>query len=315
MGGAVTASSLSGVWEISRTRVAIFLIAAAVLVVGTWVIGKIAKDTSAGSRKSFVLQLIEGADGRLSTSKAQAFVWTIVAVYGLLEVFIERFLAGDSSADQTIPLNLLIAMGFSATTMTAAKGITVAYVTNGLVDKAMPTQTKPGDATARPIGGLVTDDDGVPDLSKIQMLAFTAIAVMVYFVRLACPETGPQLVDIEPALMVLMGLSQGAYLGKKLTTTQAPRVKGLSPASGVAGIAVVVSGSSLGDTQADSVLHLDGIPVDTTLWTDTAVTFAVPQVRGPGLAWKNGDRVSVSLTVNGRVVPSPIAFVYTAPAP
>jgi hypothetical protein len=269
------------------------------------VIGVAAKDRK--SQRWFVGQLVEGADRRLSTSKCQAVAWTAVAVFGVVEVFVERLLAGTSTSDPTIPVNLLIAMGFSAATMTAAKGITVSYVDSGLVNK--------GTSRAAPSkGGLVSDDDGVPDLSKIQMLAFTVIAVVVYVVRMSLQEKEPaEMVDIEPALMVLMGLSQGAYIGKKLTTTASPRVSGLSPATGKAGDTVTLAGLNFGDEQDGGLVSIDGTPVaDIKSWSDRKIEFKLPAERSPTVAWKDGDRATLVLVANGREATAPSQFVYSS---
>ena len=63
----------------------------------------------------------------------------------------------------------------------------MSYVERGVVDRPaapVPSAGTPSD-TPRPAGGILTDDDGAADLSKVQIVAFTMIAVLVYIVRLA----------------------------------------------------------------------------------------------------------------------------------
>jgi hypothetical protein len=189
--------------------------------------------------------LVRGADGRPSTSKAQWWIWTAVVIFGYVAVFVERWLRGDPSAGIEVPHNLLLAMGFSATTMAVAKGITTTYVARGMVDRpAAPVARAATPAgAAQPAGGILTDDDGATDLSKVQIVAFTAIAVLVYVVRLATQgdaATLPVMVDIDPALMTLMGLSHAGYLGAKIATRDAAapaadhgRAHTASPGTGV----------------------------------------------------------------------------------
>lgn len=156
--------------------------------------------------------LIDGIDGRPSTSKAQWWIWTAVAIFGYVAVFVERWLRGDPSAGLLVPQNVFLVLGFSGSTVVIAKAVTTAHVRRGVVDKTR---------TSNDLGGLLTDDDGVPDLSKVQQLAFTAIAVVVYLVRLATQgdaHTLPVMIDIDTSLMVLMGLSHGGYLGAKIAT-------------------------------------------------------------------------------------------------
>src|SRR5450759_4910177 len=115
-------------------------------------------------------RLYEGADGRPSSSKFQFFLWTIVVLFAYVSIFAARYGTPQQQAVNQIPRNVLIAMGLSVTTLVAAKGITSSYVSSGQLQKPA-NQGK---------GGLFTDDDGYSDLSKIQMLAWTLVALAVY---------------------------------------------------------------------------------------------------------------------------------------
>ncbi len=95
------------------------------------------------SRTWDVLKLAEGADGKISSSKFQWLVWTIVALFSYAAIFAARIKFGIYATTLSIPPHLLISMGLSTTTMAAAKG-----GTDGIVP-------------------LFNDDDGIPDLSKI----------------------------------------------------------------------------------------------------------------------------------------------------
>jgi hypothetical protein len=307
-----SASVIATPWELSSVRLGAFGIAVGLICLGLLALGFLANDQpNAVSKRLFLARLISGADGRLSTSKFQAVLWTLVAVFAFLEVFAERLLLGMTVADSTIPTNMLIAMGLTAATMTAAKGITVSYVGNGLVNKSAPTRMQLDDGRPK-FGGLVTDDDGAPDLSKLQMLAFTTIAVIVYILRMALPEKAtPELADIEPALMVLMGLSQGAYIGKKLTTTDTPRITGISPAIGKVGEKITLTGICFGDEQQGNTVHVDGTPIPASLsWSDKKIEFKLPPERAPGMPWSDGDRATVVVVANGRESAAPVQLVF-----
>jgi hypothetical protein len=109
----------------------------------------------------------------------------------------------------------------SAMTLTAAKGVTVGYVNSGRL-------TKPAAVTAadRSISRLLTDDSGHPDLTKIQMMAWTVLTGAIYLSRVMQLTYANihrdadllQMPDIDKSLMLLMGLGQGTYLGKKVTS-------------------------------------------------------------------------------------------------
>src|SRR3712207_5582499 len=74
------------------------------------------------------LALVEGADKRPSTSKFQWWLWTVVVAFAYTLVYAARAWRGNFAVIDDIPPNLLIVMGLSAATMTAAKGITVGYI-------------------------------------------------------------------------------------------------------------------------------------------------------------------------------------------
>ena len=257
-----------------------------------------------------VLALAEGADGRLSTSKFQVLLWTIVVLYGYFVVEAARFLRGNFDALDKIPPNVLIALGFTIGTATLAKGITTSFISGGRIKKNP-------DPTSGP-GTLVADDDGAPDLSKAQLLAWTFLALVVYVVRVfyELRLKTPQLPDIDATLMVLMGLGQGAYIGKKLTTTSTPRLGELNPAQGPPGTAVTITGVALGGKDESTRVRLDDVslpaPADRTNWDDDHIVFTIPLQHPKGTPWAAGDTVKVRVVTNGHTSANALTFTVTA---
>jgi len=154
----------------------------------------------------------------MSTSKFQWILWTIVALFSYVVIFVVRAKLGIFDS-LIVPNNLIITMGISITTMAAAKGITVNYLNNKKI-----TQNSATNANTQGILALFNDDDGLPDLSKIQMLAWTVIAIAVYLFQLNyqiknSAASSLSLPDIDTTLMALMGLGQAGYLGKKIVST------------------------------------------------------------------------------------------------
>ncbi len=162
-----------------------------------------------------IWKLVKGADGPSSTSKFQWAVWLVVILFAYTVLWVLRARAGDYSAITTVPRNLLIVLGFSTATAAAAKGITVGYVQSGRISKAAAAQ---GDA-----GGILQDDTGYPDLTKIQMIGFTFIAVGIFLAtfihEIHTNSFATGLPNIDSSLLVLMGLSQGGYVGQKLVSS------------------------------------------------------------------------------------------------
>jgi hypothetical protein len=263
-----------------------------------------------GSANPF--HLVMGADGRLSASKFQFFVWTGVIVF----VYVLLFGSMDDKHREilsSIPTNVLLVMGFSVTTAVGAKGITVSYLNSGQIAKSVSSQAG-GDAS---LSGLVShDDSNTPDLTKLQMLIWTGIATAVYLYHVhqnlhgiaTCslaanpPDPLCKFPDIDQTLMVLMGISQGAYLGNKLVTAGGPQVTGLSPSAGLPGSDATISGQSLGASQNGSVILINGqdARVAATSWTDSAVHFTVPPKRPDGTPWLPEEKVTIAVLINGQ---------------
>jgi hypothetical protein len=260
-----------------------------------------------------VAKLYEGADGRASASKLQWFLWTVTVLYSYVVIFAARAMHGSYEPISDIPANVLLAMGFSATTMATAKGITASYVLNGKIQK--PTASVDGNTETANKSNMFLDESGFPELSKIQMLVWTAIAVVIYLFSTYNAVRHDQttaLPDIDGALMVLMGLGQGAYLGKKLTTSDQARLTGLSTGGGACGEEVTINGESFGDSQSGSLVTFNGkpIPTDASLtWTDTSVSFKIPG-RIPGFAElpASGAAVAIGLIVGGRASANTLPF-------
>lgn len=65
--------------------------------------------------------IVEGADGRPSTSKFQWTLRTAVILFSYSAIYFARAAMGSWEALPNIPANILIVLGFSTTTMVVAK--------------------------------------------------------------------------------------------------------------------------------------------------------------------------------------------------
>jgi hypothetical protein len=205
-------------------------------------------------------------------------------------------------------------MGLSAGTFVAAKAITSTQVeskevlkpTLEEVRKAAPSET-PKSVTNPGMAALFLDDGGVLDTSKIQLVAWTILGVGTYLLSLGdaiAASATPALPDINPALMALMGLGQGAYLGKKLVTKDTPTLTGLSVREGDAThpTRVTLIGNAFGADQSGSQISFNGVPIVATnvTWGDKEIQFDMPPRREDGQPWRAGDKVEVGLVIGGR---------------
>ena len=229
-------------------------------------------------------ELVNGFDGFGSTSKLQWFLWLVVIIFAYTALWVLRAEQSDWSALNKIPVNVLTVLGFSTGTAAVAKGITSGYVQTAKVTKPGPPQVG---ATAANTGGIFQDDSGAPELAKIQMMGFTIIAIGIFLAtvihQIVTDDISAGVPDIDSSLLVLMGISQGGYLGKKLVTFGTPTLYTPDPARAAPGTPVTLPGANLGTA---GQLTMNGTPIPTTSWSAASIGFSVPTVNPVGdAAW------------------------------
>ncbi len=227
--------------------------------------------------------LARGHNTELSTSLLQFWIFTLVTVFAYVVVFSARIIATGldkpfpSAPD--IPINLLVLMGFSVVTVSGSKGITVSYLQENKTSKD-------------DMSNLVKNRDGDTDLTKVQMLIWTLIAAVVYVVKVIrfveaqeFIATELMLPDIDGSLLVLMGVSQGGYIGGKLVgkTLPLPVIEDILPKKASTGETVSILGINFGKDDKNNALIIKTQDKELVLpstaileWTDTKINFTVP---------------------------------------
>ncbi len=241
-------------------------------------------------RKKFgYLQVIIGADGRISTSKSVVALWTLVFAMALVQLTGMTVFTGLSAQEAFGGdwNSFLLLLGGPFASAVAAKGITVAQVSS---DPTAKSGTLAAGATAVPTtvqttqtpsaADLVTDDGGTTSLPDTQYVVFSLVAIL-YFVgafihnifRFAygAAESNVTLPDIPPALLGLTSLSALTYVGHKAVRDQGLRVVTMLPNP-------VVHGGSL-------IIALVNLPATATV-DNTSVTYrsadGTETTRAPG---------------------------------
>ncbi len=229
--------------------------------------------------------LAQGYNGNPSTSQLQFLLFTVLTVFAYVTAAGGRIAHGDLAGLPAIPLNLLILMGLSVVTAATSKGITISY----LAQKRLPS----GDRSTA-----VANREGATDLTKVQMLTWTLIAAGIYlsqFIGFINAEGHLQgavaLPDVDGALLVLVGASQGGYVaGKLVAGTAGPIIERLVPSSVQVGGSMNILGLAFGNDKDGSSVILTGPGgqehnvASVTDWKDTKIVFSVPGL-APG-AWK-----------------------------
>ncbi|MBV9718355.1 MAG: hypothetical protein JOZ77_03495 [Candidatus Eremiobacteraeota bacterium] len=244
-----------------------------------------------------------GEDGRLSSSKFQFLLWTLPIIFVFVDLTLAR---GKLPAIYNLPMNVMLALGLSLSTMVGAKGIIVSYIANNKISKAslLTVSDRTGKAVEPPINlaDLVQTDQGLPDLTKAQMLAWTVVAIGVFLYRfgvdfksyVGCQPNDPNCLpfpDIDTALMVLMGLGQGAYIGGKLVSASPPEIDTMTVKAVPTSIAVTLGGKNLNSGS----IAVNGVAASKIDWKDdgTTGTATFPNPLA-GTTIKSGDTVEVT---------------------
>lgn len=274
-------------------------------------------------------KLVIGADGRPSTSKLKPFLWTAVVVFSYAALYAARTKKGYIEAIAEVPVSLLMAIGFDAATLVAAKSITESQIANRQIEKPPPADpsakkesaTVDTQANDGP-GAVFQDDKGFPDLAKIQTVTWTVFAIVIYLITVNSvlielggdkvpyfsptgQALGPRygLPEIAPALMVLIGLGNAAYLGKKLVTTDTPVLTAMALARNGTKSEITLTGVALGATQNGSRIIVNDKEIDVVplQWSNQGVKFNLPD-KNPenGSDWVSGQTVRIGLFVRGQ---------------
>ncbi len=155
--------------------------------------------------------LLRTADGRMSVSLTQAFLWTLAVGGSVLMYGVSRLEVPD------IPVSLWVLMG-----MSAATGVIGHYQADSANKERIGRDPKAKAGREAPsLKQLVmvklpdgTDD---PDLSKAQLLFWTVITLTIFVIKSYIAGT---LWDVPASLLVLMGISQTGYVSRQQTIIQ-----------------------------------------------------------------------------------------------
>jgi hypothetical protein len=165
---------------------------------------KSAKRRAAGTRDvKFWDLIITSEDENYSISRFQMYLWTVVVVIGFAAVFVSTF------GYPEIPQNLYLLMGVNLAASVTSTG--VFFAKNGVkITPDSPDFVKDIFFESKKIS---------LDLPRTQMFVWTIVSLCYFAIRLiqSFVNGTPSLPDIPTGLVVLMGVSHGAYLGTKAT--------------------------------------------------------------------------------------------------
>jgi len=154
----------------------------------------------------------------------------VVFAFSYLAIQIIIVIGTDYSGDyllNNVPENLLALMGIS---------VAVPIVNANIKEVKKVAKRKSGDV---PFGVMFHNPEGKLDLARFQMFLWTIIGISIFlytlFDQIWTLSTVEELFlpDVSPTLLILMGLSQTAYLGSKIARNNSQENKPASNSSDV----------------------------------------------------------------------------------
>ncbi len=228
------------------------------------------------------LVAVLGNDPATASSQLVFAMWTVTFVFAYVVLYSDRL--QHSAIDplyRSIPHNILILMGISVATV--------------VIDKTKSSSDRPAVRAARESRTALSLSDALtappartPALTNIQMVTWSFIGVVSYLIvvyatlelHTSCAPilagTPPCIPDVDTALLVLLGLSQGAYVGGRLVGTDVagvPVIDHVIRADDATSTKLTITGRNFGSRTGE--LTIAGKAVQST-WTDTQIGVAQP---------------------------------------
>jgi Bacterial Ig-like domain len=278
------------------------------------------KDNKDNYQGSF-WDIIRDGDYYPSLSRFQFMLWTVVISFVFLSIYLLRIFGGDTGFPPQIPTSILELLGIS---------VAVPVVGNVMSSYKYDTSLSKSPIQKEDVPKLSTMllEHSKPVLFRYQMFLWTFIGIAIYlviffsvfsstihdvetatqcsilktgqslFAQLGCANLktlkGLSLPDIDPSLVILMGLSQGGYLGGKLVARTPLRIDRL-----VTSIdnSLTIFGDNFGDLSAGGggMVLINDVKVaastDTShvSWGQTRIEIPLPT----SLIFKDGSVVEV----------------------
>ncbi len=153
----------------------------------------------------YLMGLLSTADGRMSVSLTQMFLWTVAVGASVLALGITRL------EIPYIPETLVILMGLSVTTSVVGH-----WQTDSLIEEKRKREEDIGGEEKPKLKDLVTlkvpNAVGDADLGKAQLLFWTIITLAIFVIKSIVEG---ELWAVPAELLVLMGISQAGFLTRK----------------------------------------------------------------------------------------------------
>jgi hypothetical protein len=230
--------------------------------------------------------IIRDGNGFPSLARFQFLLWTFVALFSVMGVFLIRLFMGIPGIVNEIPENLLILTGISL-----AVPIVSSPISSMKYGERKPPTGTLTDTDRRRLATMLMENEKIT-VSRFQMFAWTIISIIVYLgfffsetIVLLDDVNELEVPDIPQVFVYLMGLSQVGYVGVKGTIPKSLTVTQVIPNKAAANGDVTIIGTNFGSEGKvffeDGAINVAGnqVPVqskDIIKWQETRIDIKVP---------------------------------------
>ena len=171
------------------------------LLMQEYLIRKANENRQPGDKLTLLDLIVTSEDNCYSLSRFQIYIWTVWVVIAFVAM------AFYYCSFPTIPNNLAILMGINGLTTVLSTSISNRK-------KTITRQSSPSFYR-----DIFLDQNGTLDLPRTQMFIWTIVILTthIYIFWHHYYSGSPSLPDVDSGLLILMGVSNGAYLGVKAT--------------------------------------------------------------------------------------------------
>lgn len=176
--------------------------------------------------QELLLRFLRDDDWAPSLARLQFFSWSALVLFAFAWITIIRIFSGVPAFSGSFPPNVLGILTISTgSTVVASQIETGAPPPKEVVAKLQGWRSLLDEVSSN-------RKDVHPSLARFQMLGWTIISIGIYaviifvevhHVWISGSAAALSLPDLDPTLLVLMGISQSGYLGAKYVTYHAPQ--------------------------------------------------------------------------------------------
>jgi IPT/TIG domain len=234
----------------------------------------VSADEAASSVRFGAFSALLGEDNRISTSKTQAGLWTVVLAWGIA-FLLGRHLYEHVPLETVLPQaswdQYLVILGGPFAAAALAKGIVTTKVSSGNLTK---TTTTPDQAT---INQVVQDDGSQTDLVDSQYFLFNIVAIVYFLVQIA---RTPLLPSMPATLLAATSGAAALYVGNKATSgSDKPVIHSVVKTTVRPGDTITINGSNFtgGASNPNTSARFDGeVDLRAGQITDNKIVAIVP---------------------------------------